>query len=309
MKPSGGTELQENFLTKNVDKKLLDKFQICTSVPEKIPLAKDKINILWQKNAPDQPNIRPWFSDLNNHHKYDWYVFNSHWNYEKYRYMFNVPTEKCHVIKNGVTSFPTREPFVKDDRLRLIFHPTPWRGLNVLLATMQLLEKENIELDVYSSCEIYGDNFKKNNDSEYQDLYDQAHQLKNVNYIGYRDNDFILSKLPFYHMFAYPNTWEETSCISLLESMAAGLYCIVTNYGALYETGAEFPVYVNYETNLKNLAHQFAEGIKICRDTLHEPMIQEHIKHQQEYVKRYYSWEKKKIEWTNFLHGVYNAKQ
>jgi hypothetical protein len=64
MKPSGGTELQENFLTKNVDKKLLDKFQICTSVPEKIPLAKDKINILWQKNAPNQPNIEPWFSDL-----------------------------------------------------------------------------------------------------------------------------------------------------------------------------------------------------------------------------------------------------
>ena len=80
MKPSGGTELQENFLTKNVDQKLLDKFQICTSVPEKIPLAKDKINILWQKNAPNQPNIEPWFSNPDNHQKYDWYVFNSHWN-------------------------------------------------------------------------------------------------------------------------------------------------------------------------------------------------------------------------------------
>ena len=109
-------------------------------------------------------------------------------------------------------------------------------------------------------------------------------------------------------MFAYPSIWEETSCISLLESMAAGLYCIVTNYGALYETGAEFPVYVNYETNLKNLAHQFAEGIKICRDTLHEPVIKQHLVEQQKYFKRFYSWEKKKIEWTNFLHGVYDAK-
>jgi UDP-glucose:(glucosyl)LPS alpha-1,2-glucosyltransferase len=309
MKPSGGTELQENFLTKNVDQKLLDKFQICTSVPEKIPLAKDKINILWQKNAPNQPNIEPWFSNPDNHQKYDWYVFNSHWNYEKYRYMFNIPTHKCHVIKNGVTSFPAiKKYYKKGDTLRLIFHPTPWRGLNVLLATMQLLEKENIELDVYSSCEIYGDEFKRNNDSQYVDLYQQADELKNVNYIGYRPNDFILKKLPYYHMFAYPSIWEETSCISLLECMAAGLYCIVTNYGALYETGAEFPVYVNYETNFKNLAHQFAEGIKICRDTLHEPVINQHLVEQQKYVKRYYSWEKKKLEWTNFLYGVYDAK-
>jgi len=49
MKPLGGTELQHNFLDKYVSKDLLDKFQICTSVPGKVPLSKDKINILWQK--------------------------------------------------------------------------------------------------------------------------------------------------------------------------------------------------------------------------------------------------------------------
>jgi len=307
--PLGGTELQENFLTSFVDKKILEQFQICTSVPEKIPLSQDKINILWQKNSYDQPNIVPWFKEQSNHQKYDWYVFNSSWNYEKFRYHFNIPTDRCHVIKNGVTNFPQRKIFTKGDRLRMIFHPTPWRGLNVLLATMQLLEKENVELDVYSSCEIYGKEFKKENDDKYQDLYDQAKTLKNVNYLGYRSNDFILSKLPYYHMFAYPSIWEETSCISLLESMAAGLYCMTTNYGALFETGAEFPVYINYETNLVNLAHQFAEGIKICRDTLHEPVIQEHLDEQQKYVKRFYSWDKKALEWTNFLTGILDAKQ
>ena len=309
MTPLGGTELQENFLTSFVDKKILEQFQICTSVPEKIPLAKDKINILWQKNSYDQPNIVPWFKEQSNHQKYDWYVFNSSWNYEKFRYHFDIPTDRCHVIKNGLTNFPKRKVFTKGDRLRMIFHPTPWRGLNVLLATMQLLENENIELDVYSSCEIYGKEFKKDNDDKYQDLYDQAKTLKNVNYLGYRSNDFILSKLPYYHMFAYPSIWEETSCISLLESMAAGLYCITTNYGALFETGAEFPVYINYETNLVNLAHQFAEGIKICRNTLHEPIIQEHLDEQQKYVKRFYSWDKKALEWTNFLTGILDAKQ
>jgi len=91
--------------------------------------------------------------------------------------------------------------------------------------------------------------------------------------------------------------------------MAAGLYCVVTNYGAIYETGSEFPIYINYETNFNNLAFQFAEAIKVARDTLHEPMIRKHLCLRQSFVKRFYSWEKKAHEWTNFLTGVLNAKQ
>ena len=76
IEPKGGTELQLEFLQKYVDKNLLDKFQICTSVPGKIPIDKNKINILWQKNSYDQPNIKPFFEDKKNHDIYDWYVFN-----------------------------------------------------------------------------------------------------------------------------------------------------------------------------------------------------------------------------------------
>jgi hypothetical protein len=47
MNPSGGTELQMQFLEQHVDKTLLEQVQITTTVPEKIPLAKDKVNILW----------------------------------------------------------------------------------------------------------------------------------------------------------------------------------------------------------------------------------------------------------------------
>ena len=57
MSPLGGTELQYQLLYKYVDNSLLDNFLITTSVPEKIPLSKDKINILWQQNSYDQPNL------------------------------------------------------------------------------------------------------------------------------------------------------------------------------------------------------------------------------------------------------------
>ncbi len=48
----------------------------------------------------------------------------------------------------------------------MIYHSTPWRGLNVLLGAMQLVKNKDITLDVYSSTKIYGDEFKEANDDQ-----------------------------------------------------------------------------------------------------------------------------------------------
>ena len=306
--PRGGTELQFEYLKKYVDPKLLDQVQITTSVPEKIPLSKDKINILWQKNSYDQPNIAPWFNDKDNHKKYDWYVFNSHWNYEKFRYLFNIPTEKCLVIKNGVDNIKPRDLNKKKDKIKLIFHPTPWRGLNVMLAAMQYIKNPNIELDVYSSTEVYGKNFYDQSDHLYQGLYDQAKALPNVNYIGYKPNEYIKENLHNYDIFAYPNIWEETFCISAVEAMAAGLYVITTDYGALYETCAEFSTYIPYQKSYKNLAKNFAYAIEASAEKLYEPGVQQHLKMQIEYTNQYYSWVKQSNAWAIFLKGAIDAR-
>ena len=308
MQPQGGTELQYKLLEKHVDSKLLDKFQITTSVPEKIPLSKDKINILWQQNSFDQPNLAPWFKNTDNHKKYDWYVFNSHWCYEKFRYFFKVPTERCTVIKNAIENFPERKPYKKGDPIKLIFHPTPWRGLNVILGAMQLIKHDNITLDVYSSTKIYGDDFKDQNDKLYKELYAQAAELKNVNYKGWHENKYICDHITDYQIFPYSNTWEETSCIAAIEALAAGCHMITTNNGALFETCSEWPVYVQYDTNYKNMSECFAYAINSVVDYLHLDQCQQHLDDQQKFYKRFYSWDKRKIEWQSFLEGALNAK-
>jgi glycosyltransferase involved in cell wall biosynthesis len=308
--PRGGTELQFEYLRKHVDAKLLDQVQITTSVPEKIPLHPTKPNILWQKNSYDQPNLAPWFQDKSNHHKYDWYVFNSHWNFEKFIKIFDLPTEKCVVIKNGIEDIePVKQVYKKGSPIKIIHQCTPWRGLNVLLAAMQKVKNPLITLDVYSSTEVYGQDFKQANDDKYQALYDQAKQLKNVNYIGYKPNEYIKEHLKDYQLFVYPSIWEETFCISALEAMAAGLYCIVTNYGALYETCAEFPVYVPYSNDYRSLAKKFASVIDIAAQSLQAPGIRDHLDMQIDYVNRFYNWKTKGQSWTRFLQGVINAKQ
>jgi glycosyltransferase involved in cell wall biosynthesis len=308
--PKGGTELQFEFLRKHVDPAILNQVQICTSVPEKIPLHPTKVNILWQKNSYDQPNLAPWFQDVSNHNKYDWYVFNSHWTYEKFRTHFKLPTERCVVIKNGIEKIePVQTTYQKGKAIRIIHQNTPWRGLNVLLGAMQLVKNPWITLDVYYSTEVYGKDFYEQNDRYYQTLYEQADAIPNVNYIGYKPNYYIRENLKNYRMYAYPSTFEETSCISLLECMAAGLYCITTDLGALFETGAEFPIYIPYTNNYKLLATKFAAAIEAAAESLESEAVNEHLKFQIKYTNKYYNWNKQGLAWTRFLQGAINAKQ
>jgi len=308
MQPRGATEIQMEMLSKHVDKDLLDQFQICTSIPGKVPLDPNKINILWQKNSWDQPNLQNFFRNKNRHNEYDWYVFNSHWNYEKFRYFFDIPTEKCIVIKNGMDKFPERKIYNKGDPVKLIHHCTPWRGLNVLLRAMQEIKNPNIILDVYSSSQVYGDEFKKRNEDHFKDLYEQAEKLPNVNYIGYKPNEYILEKIPSYDMFVYPSIFEETSCASALEALASGVHVITNNFGALYETCAEWPVYVNYSTDYESMAVATGNAIEVAASYLHEDFMQDHLEEQQKFYKRFYSWKKKGMEWTSFLKGAISER-
>ena len=211
---------------KHVPKELLDQVQICTSIPGKVPIDPTKVNILWQKNSWDQPNLQEFFGNKARHKEYDWYVFNSHWNYEKFRYFFDIPTDRSVVIKNGVQDFPVRKIYKKGEPIKLIHHCTPWRGLNVLLRAMQDVKNPNIILDVYSSTQVYGDDFKKANDDQFKALYEQAKQLPNVNYIGYKPNEYIKEIMPNYDMFVYPSVFEETSCASALRGFSVWSACV-----------------------------------------------------------------------------------
>ena len=310
MEAKGGTELQYAELEKRLDPSYFKKFQITTSVPEKEPIDPDKISILWQKNSYDQPNIAPWFSEKENHRKYDWYVFNSHWTYEKFRYAFGLPTHKCCVIKNALPDIDWRpkKKFNKGDPIKLIHTSTPWRGLNVLLGAMELIERDDITLDVYSSTKIYGDAFDLQNKKQFKPMFDKIDSLKNVNNMGYTPNLQVINAMQDTHIYAYPSIWEETFCISAIEAMAAGNMAIVTNFGALYETCAEYAHYVNYETNMYTLAKKFKAVIEFVADNYHEPILHEKLVDQMKYYRTFYNWDVRVKEWESLLDQLLKQK-
>jgi glycosyltransferase involved in cell wall biosynthesis len=117
--------------------------------------------------------------------------------------------------------FPQRKIYKQGEPIKLIHHCTPWRGLNVVLRAMQEIKNPNITLDVYSSTQVYGDAFKTTHMMINLNRYmNKRRELPNVNYIGYKSNEYIIEVMPSYDMFVYPSIFEETSCVSALEALS-----------------------------------------------------------------------------------------
>jgi hypothetical protein len=91
--------------------------------------------------------------------------------------------------------------------------------------------------------------------------------------------------------------------------MSAGLYLITTDLGALFETCAEFPIYIHYEKDYLRLAKKFAMAIEVAAEHLHESYINDHLKFQMKYTNNFYNWEKQGNQWTQFLTGALNARR
>ena len=304
MEPRGATEIQHELLEKHVDKDLLSKFQICTSIPGKIPLDPKKINILWQKNSWDQPNLQSFFRNKERHDEYDWYVFNSHWNYEKFRYFFQIPEDKSIVIKNGASHFPKRKIHKQGDPIRIIHHCTPWRGLNVLLRAWELLRPANCELHVFSSTKIYGQQFDLASGNQYDYLYEKCNSLKGVVYRGMTDNAVLRGELSTFDILAYPSTFEETSCISVIDALSAGLKVVCSNIGALPETTEGWAEMYSFVQDNERHAQIFASKLSEVIAKYKRGDYKQELQNQVNVYGPKWSWNQREKEWLKYLDSL-----
>lgn len=250
----GGTELMINRMINNIPKKYLKGYEIIHSrIPEE--LSEEHETILVCHDLPNDPMYSR-LSDENFRNKFYKFVFVSNWQMQYFNMSLGIPYSKSVVIKNAIEPFPHRPAEDAPDKVKLIYHTTPHRGLSLLLPVFETLSKtKNIELNIYSSFEIYG---WAERDKEYQSLFERAKRHPNINYYGYRSNEEVRKALTENHIFAYPSIWPETSCLAAIEALCAGLHVANPNYAALSETCAVFGSNYQWSEDVNQHANNFA---------------------------------------------------
>ena len=230
-KAMGGTELLAHRLVDNVDSNLLQDFEI--QISRTTSKDSSKRQLLWVHDLAEDPAV----AHLNTKEGYDEYekiIFVSHWQQEMYAIYLGVPYSKGVVIPNAIQ--PIEEHTKLDDGIiRLIYTSTPHRGLQLLYPVFDHLSKkyDNIELDVYSSFALYGWDQR---DEPFQELFKALDAHPKIRHHGAVSNDEVREALKKADIFAYPSTWQETSCLSLIEAMSAGCLCLHSSLAALPET-------------------------------------------------------------------------
>ena len=104
-------------------------------------------------------------------------------------------------------------------------------------------------------------------------------------------------------MLAYPNTFAETSCISVMEAMAAGCTVVTSFLGALPETGAGFIDLMPPLADPDDHAEAFAAHvIQLLADRQADPAGTEaRLQAQVAYAVAENNWARRAEQWSAFL--------
>jgi glycosyltransferase involved in cell wall biosynthesis len=295
----GGSEILKDSLYKYTDVEKYNDLNIILSTPDYAKIKFTKKNMLWQHlNYSDES-----LSELKNPafvKAVDSFVYVSHWQLEKFRYIYQVPLHNATVIKNAITPIELiKKP--KGEKLKLIYTSTPFRGLGVLLDAFEMLNRDDVELDIYSSTKVYGSGYEAHVGNMYDGLFDRAKQMKNVNYMGYATNEEVCKAVQSAHIFAYPSIFEETACLSMIEAGAAGCKLVTTNLGALYETGSEYATMIPIQATDGELVSLYSKVLNDEIDNYWNNSNQELLKEQSDFYNKFYSWDARKNEWNTLF--------
>lgn len=297
--PLGGTELMYNWLIENLPSDLLSKFQIICRPQE---FDDTKIPILW---VQDMPADLPFITEEQTRNLFNKIVFVSHWQQMVFNLNAGVPIDESVVIKNAI--YPIKPEKIKDGKIRMIYHPTPHRGLEILVDVFEDLcnEFDNLELSVFSNFDLYA---RPEANQPFEDLYDRCRNHNKINYYGSKSNEEVRNAVAQADIFAYPSIWRETSCMAAMEAMSAKCVVVAPNYGALSETLANYNITYPWSSDKKEHAKRFKNKMKFAIESVSNNAIDSHLDKQKEYADYFYNKNDRITEWIDFLEGLYSAK-
>jgi glycosyltransferase involved in cell wall biosynthesis len=139
-------------------------------------------------------------------------------------------------------------------------------------------------------------------EQQFGGLYDACRAMDGVEYLGSMPQPQVAEHLRTATALLYPNTFPETSCIAVMEAMAAGCQVVTTDLGALRETTAGFARLIPVQT--ATYARQFVDAacevLHGMADTRRRD-VDDLIRRQLEYVYANCTWARRAQEWEAWL--------
>ena len=304
-KPIGGTELMYNELMSRLDPTLLDRYSIFNYISN---ADFNKKTIYWNQLSYDQEAVQ-FLNDEDLRNRIDYFVFVSHWQAELFRKQFGIPGFKTYVIKNAALPIEQKKFDSLGDKIKICYTSTPWRGLDILLDAWEKIDTQNCELHVFSSTKIYGTDFHSTANHIYQGIFDRAKAIPNVIYRDFTPNEQLRLELPTFDILAYPCIFEETSCISVIEALSAGLNVLCSNIGALPETTEGWADMYTIKIDRNLHATKFSELLeKAITEARSEKTINK-LKTQVEVYREKWSWSTRVNDWVEFFNNIMNLEE
>jgi len=296
---NGGTEISKRLLAKVLPEDLQNEFQIIASRFRQ--LEEDKIRVYWihdMAGDPELENLRkPEFRD-----KFHKIIFNTHFQMNDFITKYQIPyDDKLEVIELPVKTLELKEK--PKDKVNLIYFSTPQRGLDILIPVFEALcdKHDNIHLHVFSSFKIYGwDEVDKN----YEPLYDMIRNHPHMTYHGYAPQEDMHKVLQESHILAYPNTWPETACRVLIESMSAGLMCVHPNLAALSDTSGMLTSMYQFQQDMKVHANIFYQYLDHAIQAVNREDVQQYLKFVKAYADNRFNADKISQTWEYSLRNL-----
>jgi glycosyltransferase involved in cell wall biosynthesis len=299
----GGTEMMKYGLYERLDPTLRDDVQIICSRVRKVD--EDRPTILWLHDMFNDPESNH-LQDEESRKRFEKLVFVSNFQKSQYDLAYGLRPSEGMILQNCID--PIEYKAKSKDEVRLIYHTTPHRGLDILVPVFEELVKHrpNVVLDVYSSFDIYGWGER---DADYEHLFERCRQHPNINYHGYQPNDVVRKALQDAHIFAFPSIWPETSCIAALEAMSAGCCVVHPNFAALPETVANFGVSYSMHEDANIHANTFISVLIAAIDQIHTSEMENRMNFQKSYVDSFYNWDVRIKQWEGLIRGILQTKE
>ncbi|MDX2027045.1 MAG: glycosyltransferase [Alphaproteobacteria bacterium] len=163
------------------------------------------------------------------------------------------------------------------------------------------------------TAEIYCDCSPSRDPQSNEHYINWIRGLPNVAHVGMVGQTKLLEQMKRASFLISPNTWPETSCIALIEAMAAGLSVITTNRAVLPETAAGYARHVvvddiDHPTRFDiPLPYEvFAEAVSSAMKEWNEDLekTERRLQKQVAYFREHYQWHQRVQPWVEFVRSL-----